>query len=228
MKSINSIDDIREVWAEVGLKQAFIRAEDFLRQAVEDRREDVRVFLVEIAKGGYDMNSRTAIMWLAGYEDISLLPLFLKLFEEGDAALKSVIILNVFMQWGDKGIIAPGDKRVVAPLVRLLGESTTRYDKELIFRAFAALGAVQMIDRVTAYLTAPHPAVRTEAAICIIRLAKEAGREDVLDKVIPLLQDPVHGVPAHVALSLKVHYPEKFPDLDVRDYLDFSENADSE
>lgn len=215
MIPVNSVDDIRQVWARDGLNIAMIHAEDFLQEATRDKREDVKALLIEIVKGKYEVNSSQAISWLANYDDPTLVPLFLEFLQDEMLQIK---ILHVLTNWVHDGIIQLADKRVVELLVKLLSQGPSYNTREVVMDTFAAFEAISVIDLVVEYLSDPHPAVRASAARCVLHLSKKAGREDFVEKVVPLLQDPHQAVSLRVALAIKEYYPNRFPTLDPKDY----------
>jgi HEAT repeat protein len=217
MKPINSIAKFREVWIKDGLEHAMIGAEDFLRQAAKNKHEDVKELLIEIVRGRHDINSSQAIAWLVDYEDLTLLPLLIESLQDERLRTQS---LYAFMIWAENGIIHyKRDEEVVNSLADLLSQDPPYYTCEIVINVLAALEATGAIDLVTAYLSNSHPAVRSSAARCVLRLSVKEDRNDIVTKILPLLQDPHPGVPPSIALSLKQYYPDRFVNLDPKNYF---------
>jgi hypothetical protein len=219
IKRPESVEEMRRMWAEYDLEQAMISGETFLRQATLEQREDVKQLLVEVLSGEIASGSSLALGWLEEYRDPDLVPLVLELLQHGRVLFPA---LHVLATWARRGVISPRDPKVVEPLKVLLPQvySAEYPDNwKAVMSALEALEAVDAIDLMAGYLHDPVRSVRAHAMYCIIPLIKATGREDILESVVQLLEDPHPDVRTFAAGVLKASFPDRFQHLDLEDYL---------
>ena len=222
MGSINSLEQLLDALQHNTFGHIAIKAEDFLRQSAQDGDPKVKQLLLDIldqpVQSSEDAKSvRSALVWLGGYHHTDLVPVFLKLLvgkeEKRPGAIIAIIGLIV------AGVIQPGDPTVTQTLLTALAQKENNH--EMIIRALGEMKATQTIDILVPYL-APENNIylRTAAVSALFSLGREAGRKDILEKIIALVDDPDLDVHNSAISCLHTFHRELFKeDFNMLDFI---------
>lgn len=209
MGSLNSIEEIRQAFETENPRRVMHKATHFWHRAIAENQESVKRFLIEIADEYPDIRSE-CFSWLRGFPDPSLALFFLKY-------LPNTFAIDALMDLGQKKVLEPDDPIVVKPLIELLALDNNSITEPVI-AALRALKATSAIDLIATYLEHDHPAIRETALTSVILLSKIAHRDDLLEKAVLFLDNPIPRTRLVAALYLKQEYPERFSELDLSKY----------
>jgi len=213
--SLDSIDQIRQALETANdQSRVMIQTSAFWQRGISENREDVKQFLIEIATKFPEARS-DSIRWLSNFPDPTLASFILKYIQDEYSSSSAI---DALMELGQNKVLEPDDPTVVKPLMELLALDQ-KATNEPVIAALGALTAISAIDLIASFLNHPHLAVRNQALRYVIVLSKPAHRDDLLKKGVAFLNDPNRLTQIAAAMTLKMVYPERFPDLDLNTYL---------
>ncbi len=219
---LDSIEAIKAALTDNNSTTVFNRAEKFFRQAAQENREDVKVLLKELVVQHETMSD--AIGWLGEYRDSELIPFFVSLLDNDKTkghALTALLILA-----GAK-VLQSDDSRAMGAILKIVSEDDDTFAVELAIQVLINLRATGTLDLIMRFLDHPNYYLRETAMQSTILFGKLAGRDEVIEKVLPLLQDPSPHVRLTTAMVLHDNYPQHFPEDPVKRLMEIS-SGDSE
>lgn len=222
-RKFNSLSDIKEAFqnkvdnAETIMKGSLV----FLRRAVARRDAAVKQFLLDLVKiispkgiSATTSEERTAvrfaISFLGRYKDPNLLPCFMQLLSVADGYYQHETIL---------ALVELDDIRAAGPLAALLEEDNSPRDLDFLLNALAATGAAEYLDLIASYLSHDNHIVRIGAITSLLLLGSKTGRKEVLETVMPYLEDPLRDIRIKTAYHINMRFPNEFYDRGLEGYL---------
>jgi HEAT repeat protein len=214
----HSLDDIKRAFqiSPYDAKTIMKDAIPFLRRAVEQGDECVRQFLIDFAKTPTTSFEERfavarAITLLKHYQDPDLLPFFVQMLSVDGGYYQHETIL---------ALVKLRDLRAAAPLAALLEEDdNSPRDVDFLLNALASTRALEYLDVMASYLSHDNNIIRVGGITSLLYLGSVTGRKEVVDMVMPYLQDPEQYVRIKTAYHINMRFAHEFYDRGLEGYL---------
>jgi len=146
---------------------------------------------------------RYAISWLGYYKDPDLLPLFVHLLSVTRGMCQQETIL---------ALVKLDDPRAAGAIAELLEKETKPREIEFLLGALCSVRAPEYLDLIASYLSEQKLVIRIAAITSLLALGATTGRKEVLEMVMPFLEDPDQSVRIKTAYHINMQFPNEFYD----------------
>ena len=222
MTSIQSFDQLRAALQSSPFHEIVKADESFLRQAAENDDFEVKQLLREIVScqvpGSENKNDiLAAITCLSRYRDPALVSFYMNLLDDPRYQDRALVALIGACRLG---VLTSEDRWVSERIIELMKNSDP-LEWEMMVVLLKVMQAVNALEFLLAQWHEHHPDMRVRRVLAggVISLTKASGRTDLFDLMASMLEDESRLVRHEVMAHLIECFPERFPDIDLKEFF---------